>query len=67
MTPLKNHVDAKHVTLNKKIEEEVNSSLNRITENNLLKNDQVFLVPQFLIFLLPKVLSKNVMLNNNNL
>jgi hypothetical protein len=32
VTPLKNHVDAKHVVLNKKIEEKVNSSLKKIAK-----------------------------------
>jgi len=68
ITPLKNHVDAYHVVLNKKSEEKVNKSLRGIVERfNMLRNGQLFLVLQSLIFLLPKFLSKKVMLNNNNL
>jgi hypothetical protein len=37
MTPLKKHVDAKHVVLNKFFEEEVNSSLKRIVKKQPTK------------------------------
>jgi hypothetical protein len=37
VTPLKNHVDAKHVVLNKFFEEEVNSSLKKIAKKQPTK------------------------------
>jgi hypothetical protein len=51
ITPLKNHVDAYHVVLDKKIEEKVNNFLKGIMKrSNMLKNGQVFLVFQSLFF-----------------
>jgi hypothetical protein len=68
VTPLKNHVDVKHVFFKKQFEEEVNSFLNIIAKKQPIKKQSSISSSSISKnFSLPKVLSKNVMLNNNNL
>jgi hypothetical protein len=67
ITTLRKYVFLDHLKNTKMFETEVNMPIKEEFKDNLLKKDLIYLVSQFLTFLLQNLLSKRMMCNKHSL